>query len=147
MKFLDLNGLKHLLTKIKASFGIAIVNNSDYKTELDNEKHIKIPFVANHQIVKMDYKDHINVYNWLQGASKGGILEIVFAGAGGGSTYCRSKDGKNFMYKMILSSSVPTLKSMDFLPTAYNTYTRLIKTDDNKLIVAMFVQNQSIKAL
>lgn len=143
MKFLDLNGLNHFLTKIKASFGIAIVNNSDYKTEIDNEKHINIPFVANHQIVKMDYEQHINVYNWFQGASKGGILEIVFAGAREGSTYCRSKNGNNYMYKTILSSSsVTTLQSINFLPTAYNTYTRLIKTDDNKLVVAEFVQNK-----
>lgn len=142
MKFLDLNGLNHFLTKIKASFGTAIVNNSDYKTEIDNEGHIHIPFVANHQIVKMDYTQHINVYNWFQGASKGGILEIVFAGAEGGCTYCRSNNGIDYMYKMILSSSGPTLQSIDFLPTAYNTYTRLIKTDDNKLILAMFYQSK-----
>ena len=142
MKFLDLNGLNHFLTKIKASFGTAIVNNSDYKTEIDNEGHINIPFVANHQIVKMDYTQHINVYNWFQGASKGGILEIVFAGAGEGNTYCRSYNSNNYMYKTILLSSVPTLQSINFLPTAYNTYTRLIKTDDNKLIVAMFYQSK-----
>ena len=142
MNFLDESGLKKLWTKIKASIGTAIVNNSDYKTEIDNEGHINIPFVANHQIVKMDYTQHINVYNWFQGASKGGILEIVFVGAGGGSTFCRSKDGNNYMYKTILSSSVPTLSSINFLPTAYNTYTRLIKTDDNKLIVAMFYQSK-----
>ena len=142
MKFLDLNGLKRLLTKIKASFGTAIVNNSDYKTEIDNERHINIPFVANHQIVKMDYEQHINVYNWFQGASKGGILEIVFAGAGGSFVYCRSYNGNNYMYKTILSSSVPTLLSINFLPAAYNTYTRLIKTDDNKLIIAMFYQSK-----
>lgn len=142
MKFLDLNGLNHFLTKIKASFGTAIVNNSDYKTEIDNEGHINIPFVANHQIVKIDYTQHINVYNWFQGASKGGILEIVFAGAGRGSTHCRRYDGNNYMYKTILSSSVPTLQSIDFLPTTYNTYARLIKTDDNKLVVAEFVQNK-----
>ena len=142
MKFLDLNGLNHFLTKIKASFGTAVVYNSDYKTELDNERHINIPFVANHQIVKMDYEQHINVYNWFQGASKGGILEIVFAGAGGGNTYCRSKNGNNYMYKTILSSSVPTLQSIISLPTVYNTYTRLIKTDDDKLVVVEFVQNQ-----
>lgn len=142
MKFLDLNGLNYFLTKIKASFSAAIVNNSDYKTEIDNEGYINIPFVANHQIVKMDYTQHINVYNWFQGASKGGILEIVFAGAGGGSTYCRSYNGINYMYRTILSSSVPTLQSINFLPTAYDTYTRLIKTDDNKLIVAMFYKSK-----
>ena len=142
MKFLDLNGLNHFLTKIKASFGTAIVNNSDYKTEIDNEGHINIPFVANHQIVKMDYTQHINVYNWFQGASKGGILEIVFAGAEGGNAYCRSYNGNTYMYKTILSSSVPTLQSINFLPTAYNTYTRLIKTDDNKLIIALAYQSK-----
>ena len=134
MKFLDLNGLNYFLTKIKASFGTAIVNNSDYKTEIDNEGHINIPFVANHQIVKMDYTQHINVYNWFQGASKGGILEIIFAGAGGGNTYCRSYNGNTYMYKTILSSSIPTLQRINFFPTANSIYTRLIKTDDNKLI-------------
>ena len=142
MNFLDKSGLQYLWAKIKANFGTAIVNDSDYRTELDNAGHIRIPFVANHQIVKMDYTQHINVYNWFQGASKGGILEIVFAGAGEGRTYCRSKNGNNYMYKTILSSSVPTLQSINFLPTAYNTYTRLIKTDDNKLIVAMFYQSK-----
>lgn len=140
MKFLDLNGLNNFLTKIKASFGVAVVNNSDYKTEIDNEKHINIPFVANHQIVKIDYEQHINVYNWFQGASKGGILEIVFAGAGGCSTYCRSENGTNYMYRTVLSASVPILREVALLTTAYDTYTRLIKTDDNKLIVAMFLK-------
>lgn len=142
MKFLDLNGLNHFLTKIKASFGIAIVNNSDYKTEIDNERHINIPFVANHQIVKMDYEQHINVYNWFQGASKGGILEIVFAGAQGGNTYCTNKDNVSFIYQMGMSSHGPLLNKINVLNTVYNTYTRLIKTDDDKLVVVEFVQNQ-----
>ena len=133
MKFLDLNGLNYFLTKIKASFGTAIVKSSQNQN---------IPFVANHQIVNLDKAGDINVYNWFQKASKGGILEIVFAGAGGCNTYCRSKNGNNYMYKTILSSSVPTLQSINFLPTAYNTYTRLIKTDDNKLIIAMFYQSK-----
>ena len=141
MKFLDLNGLNHFLTKIKASFGIAIVNNSDYKTEIDFEKHINIPFVANHQIVKMDYEQHINVYNWFQGASKGGILEIVFAGAQRGNTYCYTNNN-NCMYKMQVSSHGPLLNKIVYLATAYDTYARLIKTDDNKLVVAEFVQNK-----
>ena len=141
MKFLDLNGLNHFLTKIKASFGTAIVNNSDYKTEIDNEGHINIPFVANHQIVKMDYTQHINVYNWFQGASKGGILEVVFAGAQGASTYC-SNNGNSYMYKMQLSSHGPLINKIEYLTTTYDTYTRLIKTDDNKLVVAEFVQNK-----
>ena len=141
MKFLDLNGLNHFLTKIKASFGTAIVNNSDYKTEIDNEGHIHIPFVANHQIVNMDIAQSINVYNWFQKASKGGILEVVFAGAQGASTYC-SNNGNSYMYKMQLSSHGPLINKIEYLTTTYDTYTRLIKTDDNKLVVAEFVQNK-----
>lgn len=142
MNFLDESGLKKLWAKIKASFNTAIVNNSDYKTEIDNEGRISIPFVANHQIVKMDYTQNINVYDWFQKASKGGILEVVFAGAQGGNTFCYN-NGNSYMYKMsIFSSSGPILNNAGFLATTYNTYARLIKTDDNKLVVAEFVQNK-----
>ncbi len=142
MKFLDLNGLNHFLTKIKASFGTAIVNNYDYRNELDNAGHISIPFVTNHQIVRMDYSRDINVYNWFQNASKGGILEIVFAGAQGGNTYCTNNDNVSFIYQMGMSSHGPLLNKINVLNTVYNTYTRLIKTDDDKLVVVEFVQNQ-----
>ena len=141
MKFLDLNGLKHLLTKIKASFGTAIVNDYDYRTELDNAGHIIIPFVANHQIVNMDLSYHINVCDWFQKASKGGILEIVFAGAQGGHTYCYTNNN-GYMYKMEVSSHGPMLNKIECLETAYDTYARLIKIDDTKLVVAEFVQNK-----
>lgn len=142
MKFLNLNGLNHLWAKIKASFDTAVVNNSDYKNKIDNEGHISIPFVANHQIVKMDYTQNINVYDWFQKASKGGILEVVFAGAKGGNTFCYN-NGNSYMYKMtILSSAGPILNNAGFLATSYNTYARLIKTDDNKLVVAEYVQNK-----
>jgi hypothetical protein len=142
MKFLDLNGLNHFLTKIKASFGTAIVNNYDYRNELDYTGYIIIPFVTNHQIVRMDYSGNINVYNWFQNASKGGILEIVFAGAHGGNTYCTNKDNVSFIYQMGMSSHGPLLNKINVLNTTYNTYTRLIKTDDDKLAVVEFVQNQ-----
>lgn len=142
MKFLDLNGLNHFLTKIKVSFGTAIVNNYDYRNELDHTGYISIPFVTNHQIVRMDYSGNINVYNWFQNASKGGILEIVFAGAQGGNTYCTNKDNVSFIYQMGMSSHVPLLNKINVLNTVYNTYTRLIKTDDDKLVVVEFVQNK-----
>ena len=141
MNFLDESGLKKLWTKIKASIGTAIVNNSDYRNEIDTSGYVSIPFVANHQIVNMDIARTINVYNWFQKASKGGILEVVFAGAQGGNTYC-SNNGDSYMYKMQLSSHGPTLSRIDFLGTECNTYARLIKTDDNKLVVAEFVQNK-----
>lgn len=142
MNFLDESGLKKLWTKIKASIGTAIVNNSDYRNEIDTSGYVSIPFVANHQIVNMDITRSINVYNWFQKASKGGILEVVFAGAQGASTYCTNKDNVSFIYQMGMSSHGPLLNKINVLNTVYNTYTRLIKTDDDKLVVVEFVQNQ-----
>lgn len=140
MKFLDLNGLEYLLTKIKANSGTAIINGSDYyKTGTGN---INIPFVANHQIVNMDFTNNINVYDWFQNASKGGILEIIFAGAQGGYTYCYNNNNSNYMYRMEVASHGPMLNKIERLDTAYNTYARLIKINDDKLVVAEFVQNK-----
>lgn len=141
MKFLDLNGLNHLWAKIKASFDTAVVNTYDYRNDRDNTGRVNIPFVANHQIVNMNYPQSINVYNWFQKASRGGILEIFFAGAQEGNTYCYTNNN-SCMYKMQLSSHGPLLNKIEYLATAYNTYARLIKTDDNKLVVAEFVQNK-----
>lgn len=141
MNFLDKSGLNHLWAKIKANFGTAIVNDSDYRTKLDNEGHISIPFVANHQIVNMDLSYNINVYDWFQKASKGGILEIVFAGAQGGNTYCYTNNN-NHLYKMGVGPHGPMLNKIEHLKTAYNTYARLIKTDDTKLVVAEFIINE-----
>lgn len=134
MKFLDLNGLKHLLTKIKASFGTAIV---------ESFQNPNIPFVANHQIVSVNSTGDINVYNWFQKASKGGILEIVFTSGRGGNTYCKDPSNNfNYLYKMRDSQYGPMPSMIDFLETTYNTYARLIKIDDNTLLVAEFVGNK-----
>lgn len=141
MKFLDESGLKKLWTKIKASFSTAIVNTFDYRNELNNVGHISIPFVANHQIVNMDYSQNINVYNWFQKASRGGILEIFFAGAQGGNIYCYTNN-HNYMYKMQVSSHGPLLNNIENLAMEWNIYVRLIKTDDDELVVAEFVQNK-----
>lgn len=141
MNFLDESGLKKLWAKIKASFNTAIVNDSDYRNELDNKGNISIPFVANHQIVNMDLSYNINVYDWFQKASKGGILEVVFAGAQGGSIFCYN-NGDSYMYKMQVSSHGPLLNKIENLPMSWNIYVRLIKIDDTKLVVAEFVQNK-----
>lgn len=133
MKFLDLNGLNHLWTKIKASFGTAIVESSQNSI---------IPFVTNHQIVNVNRSGNINVYDWFQKASKGGILEVVFAGGQGGYTYCTNKDNISFMYKMQGSQHGPTLTKIDLLKTSDTTYARLIKMDADTLVVAEFVQNK-----
>ena len=133
MKFLDLNGLKHLLTKIKANFGTAIVESS---------QNLNIPFVANHQIVNVNRSGNINVYDWFQKASKGGILEVVFVGEGVVSyTYCNNGN-ISYMYQMQGTSHGTDTVNISFLKTDYNTYARLIKMDNNKLVVAEFVQNK-----
>lgn len=141
MKFLDLYGLTTLLKHINTNFCTAMVNISDYQNKTDASGYISIPFVANHQIVIMDITKITNVYNWFQKASKGGTLEIVFAGSQGANTYC-SNDDNSYMYKMQLSPHGPIINNIEYLPTIYNTYTRLIKTDSNKLVVAEFVQNK-----
>lgn len=140
MNFLDESGLKNLWAKIKASFGTAVVTNSSYSDNKDNEGRINIPFVANHQIVEMNMSGNINVFNWLKGASEGGILEIVFTEAKGGYTYC-TYQGTSLIYKMNSGRYGPALNVLNYLSTAYNTYARLIKSN-GRLIVVEFVANK-----
>lgn len=132
MKFLDLNGLNHLWTKIKASFSTAIVESS---------QNSNIPFVANHQIVTVNSSGHINVFKWFQKASEGGILEVVFTKTQECVTCC-SQPGLSFLFKMKETSNGPILSRIEFLETAYNTYARLIKINNFCLLVAEFVQNK-----
>lgn len=138
MNFLDESGLKKLWAKIKASFDTALVISS--KCGNDNSSRRIIPFVANHQIVKIDIDVIINVYDWFQKASKGGILEIVFTGFEGGSIFCLNNN-KSYLRKMKVSSNGPFLDTVDILSIAYNNYVRLIKMDDDNLFVAEFVVN------
>lgn len=137
MKFLDLNGLNHLFMKIKARFDTALVISS--KCE-DNELGKIIPFVTNHQVIKVDREVNNNVYDWFQKASKGGILEIFFTGIEGCSVTCLNNN-TSYMRKMKLSSNGPFLDTVRYLNIQYNNYARLIKMDDNTLLVAEFVVN------
>lgn len=137
MKFLDLNGLNNLLMKIKASFGTALVISSKCK---DSKLGKIIPFVTNHQVIKVDSEVNNNVYDWFQKASKGGILEIFFIGIEGCSVTCLNND-TSYMRKMKLSSNGPFLDTVRSLNIQYNNYARLIKMDDNTLLVAEFVVN------
>lgn len=126
MKFLDLNGLNHFLTKIKASFGTAIVKSSQNQN---------IPFVANHQIVNLDTAGNINVYNWFQKASKGGILEIVTTGLMIVTrTYCKDSDDTSYLYKINGTSNGPIFENLKSFIAG--NYTYLIKIDNDKLLVA-----------
>ena len=140
MNFLDESGLKNLWAKIKASFGTAVVSNSQYNDKRDDSGSVMIPFVANHQIVEMNMSSNINVFNWLKGASEGGILEIVFTGAQGGYTYC-TYQGISLIFKMVVGQYGPSLNRLDYLSTNYNTYARLIKSN-GRLIVVEFVENK-----
>lgn len=139
MKFLDLNGLKHLLTKIKASFGTTIINSSECE---DNGSNIIIPFVSNHQFINADRETNNDVYNWFKKASKGGTLEIVFTKIEGCSISC-SNNNKSYMHKMALSKTQgPYMATINILNMQFSNYARLIKIDDNTLLVAEFVGNQ-----
>lgn len=137
MKFLDLNGLKHFWTKIKANFCTVIVA-SDYE---ENYKCV-IPFVTNHQIVNVDDDYTINVYDWFQKASKGGILEIIGTFVEGCSIYCSDNNNKSYLRKMTIISNSPTLTTLTSVSMQYNNYVRLIKMSKYNLIVAEFVQNK-----
>lgn len=137
MKFLDLNGLKHFWTKIKASFDTSFVISSKCEGNLSGKI---IPFVTNHQVIKLDTESYNNVYDWFQKASKGGILEIFFIGREGAYVTCLNNN-KSYMRKMKLSSDGPFLDTINILNIQYNNYARLIKMDDDTLLVATFVQN------
>lgn len=138
MNFLDESGIKKLWTKIKANFGTALVISS--KCE-DNKLGKIIPFVTNHQVIKVDSEVNNNVYDWFQKASKGGILEIFFIGIEGCSVTCLNNN-TSYMRKMKLSSNGPFLDTVRSLNIQNNNYARLIKMDDNTLLVAEFVQNK-----
>lgn len=136
MKFLDLNGLKYLLKFMDRTVSVA---SSNFQFNSQNRRDI--PFITNHQIINMDISNNIDIFNWFKGASEGGILEIVFAGAQDGNTYCINDTNTSIIYKMEVGKTGPALSKLDYLPTTYNSYARLIKLD-GKLIVAEFVQNK-----
>lgn len=136
MKFLDLNGLKHLLKFMDRTVSVA-----SSKFQVNSQNSRDIPFITNHQIINMDISGNINIFNWFKGASEGGILEIVSTGAQGGSILDINDTNTPIMYKMEVGDRGPVLNKLDYLPTAYNTYARLIKLN-GKLIVAEFVQNK-----
>ena len=139
MKFLDLNGLTHFWTKIKASFGTAVVFSS--KCEESGSSRI-IPFVTNHQFINADRETNNDVYNWFKKASKGGTLEIVFTKREGCSVSCRNNN-TSYMRRMQLSTSNgPFLATINRLDMQFSNYARLIKIDDNTLLVAEFVENK-----
>lgn len=139
MKFLDLNGLKHLLKFMDRTVNVA---TSNFKENSNGRRDTDIPFITNHQIVSNDRLGNINVFNWFKGASEGGILEIVPTGSLSGNLFCMDDKDKSMMYAIsVIPPNSPALNKCDKLPISYNIYTRLIKLN-GKLIVAEFVPNQ-----
>lgn len=137
MKFLDLNGLKHLLKFMDRTVSVV---SGNFQTNSQGRRDI--PFITNHQIISNNSSGNINVFNWFKGASEGGILEIVSTGSLGGSLYGIDDTNTSIMYKMeVVHHNPPILDKCDSLTLSYNTYARLIKLD-GKLIVADFIKNQ-----
>jgi hypothetical protein len=137
MKFLDLNGLKHLLKFMDRTVSVVSGN-----FQINSQGRRDIPFITNHQIISNNRSGNINVFNWFKGASEGGILEIVSTGSLGGSLYGIDDMNTSIMYKMeVVKPNPPILDKCDSLTLSYNTYARLIKLD-GKLIVADFIKNQ-----
>lgn len=136
MKFLDLNGLKHLLKFMDRTVSVVVSSiQHDHGTR-------DIPFITNHQIISNDVSSDINVFNWFKGASEGGILEIVSTGSLGGNLYCIDDMNTSIMYKMkVISDRPPILDKCDSLAIMFDIYVRLIKLK-GKLIVAEFVENK-----
>ena len=137
MKFLDLNGLKHLLKFMDRTVSVA-----SSKFQFNSQSRRDIPFITNHQIINMDISGNINIFNWFKGASEGGILEIVSTGSLGGILLGIDDMNTSIMYKMkVVSPNPPILDKCDSLTLSYNTYARLIKLN-GKLIVAYFISKQ-----
>lgn len=137
MKFLDLNGLKHLLKFMDRTVSVA---SSNLQTNSHGRRDI--PFITNHQIISNDLSGNINVFNWFKGASEGGTLEIVSTGSLGGNLVGIDDMNTSIMYKMkVVSPKPPILDKCDSLTLTYDIYVRLIKLN-GKLIVAEYVQNR-----
>ena len=137
MKFLDLNGLKHLLKFMDRTVSVVSGN-----FQINSHGRRDIPFITNHQIISNNSSGNINVFNWFKGASEGGTLEIVSTGSSGGSLCGIDDTSTSIMYKMnVVGPNPPILDKCDSLTLSYNTYIRLIKLN-GKLIVACYIKNQ-----
>nr|UWI39064.1 MAG: hypothetical protein [Bacteriophage sp.] len=137
MKFLDLNGLKHILKFVDRTVSVVSSN-----FQINSHGRRDIPFITNHQIISNDLSGDINVFNWFKGASEGGTLEIVSTGSLNGDLLGIDDMNTSIMYKMkVVTPGPPSLVKCDSLTLSYTIYARLIKLN-GKLIVAEFVQNK-----
>lgn len=141
MEFLDKIGLNSLWKKIKTNFGTFVSDAARVDVIIN---YSTIPFKANHQIVNMDSEIEenqkpINLFYWFEQASRGGIIEIIPTVNVRSDIYCfdpNDVDMNSHIYMMENATDGPTLKQIPSIPASYNTYLRLIKVDNDKLVVA-----------
>ena len=144
MEFLDKIGLKKFWTKIKTNFGTSFFRTSDEIK--DKYGNIDIPFSTNHQIVNIDSKGEnkqlINLLEWFKNASEGGIIEIIQTTNVSSNIYCYDRiNFFSYLYMMENTENGLILMQRTSITADPNTYLRLIKIDDNKLVVACRINN------
>ena len=80
MKFLDLNGLKHFVTKIVNNLAPYVNNFRDYVFVDEDIPDVVDVFYLGHtyQITAFDIVEtEMNIYNWFKDAPNGAILDII----------------------------------------------------------------------
>lgn len=80
MKFLDLNGLKHFVTKIVNNLAPYMNNFQDYVEDDENIPNVVDVSYLGHtyQITMFDIvQTEMNIYNWFKYAPNGAILDIT----------------------------------------------------------------------
>lgn len=139
MKFLDLNGLKHLLKFVDRTVSVLV---SDYP--LNSQDRRNIPFITNHQIINMDIPSDIDVFNWFKGASEGGTLEIIPTSATIlKRVYCINDEGTSILYSMVMENQA-LLKNLNSRAIPPTGYVRLIKLGEKLIIAEFFVNNKIV---
>lgn len=92
MKFLDLNGLKHFITKIVNNLAPYVNNFQDYiYDDEDIPDVVDVSYLGHtYQITAFDIVDtEMNIYNWFKDAPNGAILDII-SEINGSSLTCKT---------------------------------------------------------
>ena len=92
MKFLDLNGLKHFITKIVNNLAPYVNNFQDYiYDDEDIPDVVDVSYLGHtYQITAFDIVEtEMNIYNWFKDAPNGAILDII-SEINGSSLTCKT---------------------------------------------------------
>lgn len=140
MKFLDLNGLKHLLKFVDRTVSVLVSNYP-----LNSQDRRNIPFITNHQIINLDISSDIDVFNWFKGASEGGTLEIIPTSAAIlKRVYCINDEGTSILYSMVMENQA-LLKNLNSRAIPPTGYVRLIKLGEKLIIAECFTNNKIVQ--